>query len=79
MDYDTFPVPDPKSQKNVYVKGANTPTTITRYPCACGWGRLLHYSVGGFDDDYYVLRCLRCRLKYQYVTRVGYDFEYYRR
>ena len=77
MDYDTFPVTAPLSRKESYQRGANCPTVITKYRCACGWGKLEYHCVPGFDDDFYVLKCLRCKKKYRYVTRVGYEFEYY--
>ena len=79
MDYRSVPVKKPLSQKVVYPDGANAPTVKTRYRCACGLGRLLHVCVPGFDDEYYEIKCLFCRRKYDYVSRVGYNFEYYPR
>jgi hypothetical protein len=51
-------------QWTTYPRGANCGTEHTLYRCACGWGFIEYAWVPGFDDDYALIRCFRCRKKY---------------
>ena len=64
--------------KEEYAEGANHPTTVTVHRCFCGIfsrGRIEHHRVSGFDDDFFVIACPRCRKKYDYISEMGYEWE----
>lgn len=66
------------SVKETYPDGANTPTTVTTHRCFCFFslrGGIEHHRTPGFDDDFFVITCPRCRKKYDYITQSGYDWE----
>jgi hypothetical protein len=62
-------------KRKEYEKGANTPTLIDIHKCFCGLGRIEHCRVPGFDDDYFVIKCLICGSKYSFIDTIGYDWE----
>ena len=75
----TVPIPKILKKYEEYEDGANIPTYVTVYKCPCKKGRIKHYRIPGFDDDYYTIECPVCDKKYDYVTRCGTDFELYTR
>lgn len=54
-----------------YPKGANAPTQHYEYKCPCGKGKIIYENVPGFDDDYAIMKCRKCKKLYDF--RYGYD------
>ena len=72
MDQEYVAAPRIVKEKEKYEKGANVPTHITVHKCLCGWGRIEHHRVPGFDDDWFEIKCLFCKLKYHpFIDQVG--------
>ena len=60
-----------------YEKDSNVPTYITEYKCVCGNGKISHYRVPGFDDNFFRIECKICNQKYDYIEQIGNEFELY--
>ena len=67
-----------KSRRDKYPRGANAPTTVTKYKCLCGWGKIVEYDTRGFNDHFVTLKCRRCLKKYHpFIDIFGYEFMFY--
>ena len=77
MRYEDKPIPMLIKRKKRRPRGANFPTVIEVYRCPCGRGKAEHHCVPGFDDDFYLLKCRRCKKRYTYVERVGNSWRLY--
>ncbi len=56
-------------KKEVYPEGANWPTDVCIYECACGKGTIEYGRVSGFDDSYVKIQCPDCAKRYR--TQMG--------
>ena len=61
--------------KDIYPRGANSPTRHLEYECPCGKGRIIDERVVGFGDYYAYIKCRRCAKKYEIVTGCGHIWE----
>lgn len=63
------------SRKEVYSGGANYPTVVTEYACACGAGKIVTKEVSGFGDYTAEIQCEHCKRKYHVITGCGHLWE----
>ncbi len=78
MDYEYKPIPKVIEEKEYYPKGANCPTQVTVYECFCKKGRVEYHRVPGFGDEWFEIRCPKCKRKYEpYIDRCGYEWKVY--
>ena len=61
MDYDFLPIPPVIERTEYYQDGANSPTVKTVHMCICSRGTIEHHNVVGFGDEWYEIRCPKCR------------------
>ncbi len=61
--------------EEVYPDGANAPTIVKTYECACGMGTIDYATVPGFSDDYARIDCKACQEKYRIQLACGHYWE----
>ncbi len=61
--------------EEVYTNGANSPTIVKTYECACGSGTIEYVTVPGFGDYYAKINCKACEEKYRMQTACGHYWE----
>ena len=72
MEYVDKKIPEKISSTDTYPDGANCPTTIDVHKCFCGAGEIEHHYIRGFADDYYIIRCKKCKRKHSdVIDRIG--------
>ena len=64
LEYEDLALPRRLRSRDKRPRGANCATTVTVYKCFCGFGRLVHSRVPGFDDEWFELKCRKCNKKY---------------
>ena len=78
MEYVDKEIPKIIEKREYHPDGANYPTTLAVHECFCGKGRIEHHYISGFDDEYYLIRCPRCKRKYtDIIDRIGYEWRVY--
>ena len=67
------------AKREEYEDGANVATHVDVHRCFCGLGRIEHHHTPGFDDDFFLIKCLICKRRYRYLCQSGYKWEVYKR
>ena len=57
--------------------GGNVATVVDVYECFCGCGTIEYCTVPGFDDEYFVIQCPKCKQKVGYIEWSGFDWAIY--
>ena len=63
------------AEEEEYQGGANYPSIVKRYRCACGVGEVVETRLPGFGERYVDLRCEACKEAYKIVEGCGYIWE----
>ena len=63
--------------RNEMEDGANVATRVEEYECFCGEGTIEYCVVPGFDDDYFVIKCQKCKQKIGFIEWSGSDWAIY--